>query len=78
MHNIEVKYHANCLCNFYRKLKTTKKKKIIMKILFGPLTSPTRQQVLQLMMTRLVVETCTVPCGLNLSNKAPSTAADDD
>ena len=25
MHDIEVKYHANCLCNFYRKLKTIEK-----------------------------------------------------
>ena len=30
------------------------------------------------MMTKLVVETCTDPCGLNRSNEAASTAADDD
>ena len=25
IHNIEAKYHANCLCNFYSKLRTIEK-----------------------------------------------------
>ena len=42
------------------------------------LIGPTRQQVLQLMMTMFRVETCTDPCGLNWSDEAASPAADDD
>ena len=42
------------------------------------LTGPTRQQVLQLMMAMIRVETCTDPCGLNWSDEAASPAADDD